>query len=137
MGKDRSFLETDTDLELVCQLVLFSSSDFGHFLFHHELELNIDFDAVQLVVGFSDALHLSNFVCFESSGFSVELDLINLVSCAGLLAFHYAVRGLETHVRCFCLGCDSILLLESVSPLLRSAIGWQTFLFEFVEDCLW
>ena len=57
---------------------------FGLFLFYHCLELNVYFDALQLVVCFSLGFHFPDLVLFGTTCVSIKFDLINALHC-GLL----------------------------------------------------
>ena len=76
----RPLFEAHTDFHLVSKHVLLLTGQFFLFVLDHSLEIDIYFNALQLVISLTLTLQLTNLLHFESSRVSVYFDLIDFVS---------------------------------------------------------
>jgi hypothetical protein len=63
------------------------------FNFYHCLEVDIAFDSHRVVVGFPLSFGLASLVHFLTTLFSVNLDLVNFVSCANCFPHSWSSTG--------------------------------------------
>ena len=115
------------------------------FGFNHMLEVDVNLDTLELVVGFSFAFKFSGLFHSHPSSISILLYLIDSVRCSnsplhvtGLDLNHtpcIVSCGYATNLR-FRFRHNTILLFQSIFSLLRSSVCWQTFIFKLIENCL-
>ena len=124
-----SFLEADTDFHLICENVLAAGLHLLHFSFDHGLEVDVDLDAIELVVGLSFAFQLPGLLHSESSGVAVYFNLINLVGSSDLSLNWLVFNDADLIWVCsrFALWADAILFFKPIFPLLGGSVGWQSF----------
>lgn len=112
----------------------------------HVLEVNIDFDALQLIVGLSFTLEFACFFHLEPPSVAVQLDLVDLISGRDLTLVTSILspvgsldhRGtVVAEASRLDLGHDSVLLFQAFLPLSSRAVSRQPLFFELVEDSLW
>lgn len=117
-------------------------------MLNHGLEVDINFDSLKLVIRFSLTLQLPNLFHLESSGISVNFDLIDLICCRHFSWLQVASlssdKGRIRHVQVghcalrnsgFSLGLDAKLLLESIFPFLRCSVRGQALVLELIQHC--
>ena len=126
-------------------MMLLMTHQFGFLLLDHMLEVNIDLDTMELVVGLAFTLEFTRLLHLESPGVSVQLDLVDLVSGGDLS--HVATilgagsilddtRAVVSKAGRLGFWHNSVSPLESLLSLGGSAVSLEPLLFEFVKDGL-
>jgi hypothetical protein len=142
--EDRTLLEAYGDLKAVGEDVRLWLMELQAFLLDHSLEVHIDFDALNLVVGLALRFELPRFLHSEPPRITVQLDLVDFVGRRDLAGgadrmtawkLDHAV-GITAHAGRLGLRLDAVILLQSVSALGSGAVSGQALVLELVEDGL-
>ena len=89
----RSLLKAHTNLHRISKAMRLLLRKLLLLLLDHRLEVHIDLDALQLIIGFPLALELPNLLHFHPSGIPINLDLVDLVSDCDFAGGHVAALG--------------------------------------------
>ena len=106
-----SLLEADTNFHGVSKGVLAALRYFLLLIFDQFLEININLYTLNFVVNGPLILCLSSFLHLESSGVSIEFNLVNFVCCCYFLALSWASRLTTSSSSTLFSRHDSVLFL--------------------------
>lgn len=84
MMEDWPLLEANTYPHLVSKRVRLLSCQLFLFILNHGLEIDVDLDPLQLIVGLALALKLADLFHLQTAGISVDFDLIDFISSCHL-----------------------------------------------------
>jgi hypothetical protein len=148
MMEDWPLLEADADLHLVGEGVQLLPWESFLLVLDHGLEVDVNLDALELVVGLSFTLELADLLHLKPTCISIYFYLIDFISSrhfslqvpslgchqrsvGHVQVGHRALRNARLRLRLY-----AELLLEAILPLLRRAVSGQALVFELVQHGL-